>query len=516
MPESDPPITPPSRGEALDRFVPPLLLLAGVVGTIPVVRSLYVADLNWCYQYLSPDSYDWINNGLYWAGAPVLPSFRPPGLPLIMAGLLKVGALSWLPVLNFLALGTTACVLYVFLRQQFSPTVAALSAWLFYANDYSQDLARYVFAEVYATPLLVLAALCFFRAAERPGLYVPFGLALGASFLFHHAALPAGLGFAAVVVIWRRRALATRPLWAGAALALFIVGSWVAARTHYYRLHPSVPRHVQEDLIAFVPGNLRSYAFIGVSLLGLAVLPLYVAGLLGIFEPAGERERSFRTSFLAPTLGLAAFFGLFYNWVDKRFLYYFFPFVVVLFAAGLERLLAAGRRSRKVRPVLYAYLGVALLWNQIRYPSYGIDYLALTPRDFLRSRAVVDERDRTSLHLSGATVVRIHGSLAGAFAGGLFDVRLRPTPCELDTPSYTSLCELRRRLDETLGPGVPVSLERLPGWPADIWSSATRMSNELLRPVLWIDAAPCRILARPAPDRREVLAVGPYRVGCSP
>ncbi len=76
MSESERPREAPGRGHLLDRFLPLLLLLAGVFGTIPVVRSLIVADLNWCYSYLASDSYDWINNGLYWAGAPLMPTAR--------------------------------------------------------------------------------------------------------------------------------------------------------------------------------------------------------------------------------------------------------------------------------------------------------------------------------------------------------------------------------------------------------------------------------------------------------
>jgi hypothetical protein len=47
------------------------LAAAVVLGAWPVLRALRSDDLNWCYRYLGPDSYDWIANGLSWAGAPV-------------------------------------------------------------------------------------------------------------------------------------------------------------------------------------------------------------------------------------------------------------------------------------------------------------------------------------------------------------------------------------------------------------------------------------------------------------
>jgi hypothetical protein len=63
-----------------------------------------VSDLSWCYSYLTSDSYDWLNNGLYWAGEHVVPSMRPPGYPLLIAALWRLGCLSLLPACNFLAL----------------------------------------------------------------------------------------------------------------------------------------------------------------------------------------------------------------------------------------------------------------------------------------------------------------------------------------------------------------------------------------------------------------------------
>ena len=80
-----------------ERLPPLLLAVFATLGALPVVRSLIVADLNWCYPYMTADSYDWISNGLFWSGKPILPSLRPPGLPLVIAGLSKVGLLSLLP-----------------------------------------------------------------------------------------------------------------------------------------------------------------------------------------------------------------------------------------------------------------------------------------------------------------------------------------------------------------------------------------------------------------------------------
>jgi len=504
---------PPIRGTSVERLVPLCFLLLGIAGTVPVVRSLWVADLNWCYPYLSPDSYDWINNGLYWAAAPLLPSYRPPGLPLVIALLVRIGALSWLPALNFVALGVTAVLLFRLLRERFSPSVSALTAWTFYVNDFSQDLAKYVSAEVYATLFLVLAALLFLLAWRRPGLYVSFGLALGVSFLFHHAALPAGIGFGFAVLGTRRDHLRLRPLWLGAAAATLVSGGWVTARALYYRGHPGVLTHLQTELLAFVPGNVLFYAFATAALVGLAALPVHLLGVLRTLEPAAGFSRAFRAAFGAPLIGITVFFALFYDWVDKRFLFYVLPFLMVFFAEGANGLIEFGKRRRNVRLAIWTYLAAAVLWVQIRYPSYGIGFLALTPRDFLELRREV-VAGRTSFHLGGARVVRKNETIRGAFSGGSFDFSLRPTACRLDAPEYVDLLNLKRALDERLKPGIPVGLTPLAGWPEDPWLCWNRLGNVLGRPVVRPDRARCRVTDRDAEGEVPILRSGPYRVVC--
>ena len=467
-------------------------------------------DLNWCYPYLTSDSYDWIANGLHWAGEKVTCSWRPPGLPLVIAVLWKLGLLPWLPVVNYAVLGLTTAALHALLRERHGAWISALASWFFFANDYVQDLTRFVMAEIYCTLFIVLAAHAFFRASRDPRAYRRCGLLLGIGFLFHHATVIAGVGIAAALALTRSADLRRSEAWQGLAGGGVLAGGWAVARWALQGADPSAPHHVQEELLRFSPENVRFYVVAGTALLGLLVLPLYGAGLLRL-AAKDFPDRAYRAAVAAPLAALAVFWVFFYDWVDKRFLYYLFPLCVCLLAEGLESLAAYARRGRLAAVLAGAFVLAALLWNQIRYPSYGLQYLALTPRDFLETKVTQRYKSQTSLHLSGARVVRLHETFLAAFSGSLFDWRVRAPDCLLSDPSYTCLATLKTAADRLLPPGQPIGLLTPRDWPVDIYSAKNRLANILLRPVVLPDLASVTFEGSEAAGAESPLArCGPY------
>ncbi|MDL2719221.1 MAG: glycosyltransferase family 39 protein, partial [Acidobacteriota bacterium] len=390
-----------------DRLPPTMLALLVTLGALPVVRSLLVADVNLCYPYMTADSYDWISNGLFWSGKPVLASLRPPGLPLVIAGLSRLGLLSLLPVVGFLFLGLSTALLYLLLRERHDPWIAAMAAWFFFANDAVQDLARYVLAETYATPFLVLAALAFVRADRSLRWYVVMGGALGAAFLFSYAAVPAGIGLALVVVAVRKEDVRSREIWIGALATVAVALSWFAIRSWFHHAHPDAPRHDFEALLRPTLSNLASYAISGTALLGLLLLPLYALGGIRLLA-RDEASRRYRTALFGTASAILVFVVFFYDWADKRFLVYVLPFFTCALAEGLEGLRGFARRGRIAALAASALFAACLLWNQIRYPSYGFGYLALSPMHFLEAGRTTEENSKVVLHLEGARVVRLH------------------------------------------------------------------------------------------------------------
>jgi hypothetical protein len=244
-------------------------------------------------------------------------------------------------------------------------------------------------------------------------------------YLFHSATAVAGIGLGVAFLLTRRGDLQRREVWQGLGGAVFFAGGWKLARELHHHLHPGGLQHDVEALLYLSAENVRFYAIAGLALLGLAILPLYGAGLLRL-AARDFPDRAWRATVISPLASLAVFWIFFYNWADKRFLYYLFPFCICLLAEGLDALATYARRGHLATALACAYLGAALLWNQIRYPSYGARYLALTPQDFLEASVIEHAKPfgKATFYLAGARVVRLNGSFLASFSRSLFDVRL--------------------------------------------------------------------------------------------
>ena len=238
------------------------------------------------------------------------------------------------------------------------------------------------------------------------------GAALGAGFLFSYAApsLQASL---------RRRAPRGRAgaisdggnSGRGARGAAFVAGGWIAVRA-LSRVHPGAPRHDFEAL-SHRPPNLGFYAISGPALLGLCLLPLYAPASLrfagGTFRPRAwsgrgglSASRSLCSSSFSTTGPTSAFS--------------FTSSVSHLPARGRVRALAAWARRGALRGrAACASLLAALLWNQIRYPSYGFRICPDT-EELSRGGSPPGVTLRRNLHLTGARVVRLHGRLPSSFS----------------------------------------------------------------------------------------------------
>jgi hypothetical protein len=223
-----------------------------------------------------------------------------------------------------------------------------------------------------------------------------------------------------------------------------------------------------------------------------------------------------RAAVLGPLIALLLFWGFVYDWADKRFLLYALPFLVCFLAEGLALLRDFARNGTAAAAAATGFLALALLWNQIRYPSYGFNFLALTPVDFLQAGLTFTPAQKAVLHLEGARVVRPYGRFLESFSRGLFDPRRVDVPCPVADQGYSCLAVLKSEADRLLPLGQPIGLLTPRGWPSDYWSSTQRLANALLRPVTSSSEAEIMLAGIEAVPAGADVARPPFVARCGP
>jgi hypothetical protein len=330
-------------------------------------RLLVYPDLVQCYPFLGGDTADWLANGLHWAGMPVRYSVRPPLLPLLMAGLLRLGAMELLPLLLVLTTHITALTGFVALRRRAPTWVAAAVVGALLFNHAGLGESVKIMADTLASCLLCLGAIAFIASLGQPRLYVGAGLLVGASAITQQAAvlfLPAA---AAIVLLRRRHHLRSPWLWGGVVAFALPVTAWLVGKLLSYGtigdLGPA-----QWDLLRPHLGSIVPYAWAATALLGWPGTALVAGGVvLALVHPD---EDSILGMLLAGMVLL--FFVLMYDFFDARFLVYALWPAALLMARSLARL------PGPMGPVAAALLAV---WSIAPTPAFGADprVLTLTP-----------------------------------------------------------------------------------------------------------------------------------------
>jgi hypothetical protein len=329
-----------------------VLLAVLLVGRFAwLAPRLLVSDLNVDYPFAAGDAWDWIANGLFYTGADVRFSARPPLVPLAMAGLAEIGALAWFPVVVQALWTATLLVLYRLLRSGFSAPVAAGSTLVVAASQTLNHLSLEVMADLPAACLLLLAVAALAAAAERPRRYLAAGGAAAAAYLAAPVGLAAAAAGAAAVALRRRRHLRQPALWAGAATVAAAVAGWALARRVLLGGEP--PLQVTWRLVRPHLDDLDGTLWAAAVVVGWPALLLAVVGTLAAVRRVARRDDPGDLRLLALVAGLLplAFFALLYDFPDRRFLAYAVLPGAVLLAEGLAAVgravdrLAARRRA---------------------------------------------------------------------------------------------------------------------------------------------------------------------------
>jgi hypothetical protein len=316
-----------------------VLLAALLLGRLAwLAPRLLVDDLGLDYPFAAGDAWDWIANGLFYAGEDVRFSGRPPLVPLAIAGLTAIGGLEWFPLLVQALWTATLLVLYRFLHHAFAAPVALAATLVVAASQVLNLHSLEVMADLPAACLLLLSVVALAAAADRPRRYLAAGGLAALAALASPIGLTAAAAAAAAVLLRRRRHLGEPALWVGGGLVAAAVAGWALARRALLAGEPSL--QVTWRLVRLHLDDLDGILWTAAVVAGWPVLALAAAGAaIAVRRVARRRDGDdLRLLALVATALPFAFFALLYDFPGSRFLTYSALPAAVLVAEGLAAL----------------------------------------------------------------------------------------------------------------------------------------------------------------------------------
>ena len=416
---------------------------------------LHYPDLVLDYPFPGGDGYEWISNGLAWAGAATRTTARPPVLPWIVAALDRLGGLAWWPALQQLVLPAGVLALYVTLARWHAARVAFLASLVPLVSSAATGHGLELMADTLAGVLLFFAVAFFLAAERRPWLYAAAGAAAAASALTQHIGLLFAPVAAAALVACRREDLGRPQVWVGATLFAVPCAAWFAAKAVVYGSAGDVADQ-HWGLIQWPGlGALPYYTVAAAGLIALPALLLAVTGAVRLLRPHRREARTWLV--LGLIVAVSGFFVFFFGFRQQRLLLYVLLPLAVLVAEGLAALR---------RPALQWVAGAAaVLWSAWPVPG----------------APAID---------GGMTLLPVPGSFVYLHPAAPPRLRAGPADAWRESPWSRVLhaSSLRPRgpsLDaEPLRPGVVVFLYR-PG-DSDHYVTQHRLGDALRRRVQWV------------------------------
>lgn len=436
---------------------PAFLLLAALAAgkAIFLGSQLHYPDLVLDYPFPGGDGYEWISNGLAWAGAETRTTARPPVLPWIVAALDRLGALAWWPVVQQLVLPAGVLALYVTLLRWHPPRVAFVASLVPLVSAAATGYGLEVMADTLAAVLLFLAVAFFLAADRRPWLYAAAGTAAAASALTQHVGILLAPVAVVALVACRREDLRRPQLWAGAALFALPCAAWFVAKAVLFGSAGDVADKHWSIVGWQGFGDVPFYAFAAAGLIGLPALLLAVAGCVHLLRSHRREARTWIV--LGLLIAVGGFFVFLYGFRQQRLLLYLMLPLAMLVAEGLAML-------RRPAPQLVAG-ALAVLWAAWPVPGAPAIDGGMTLLPVPGRFAYVHTVAPTTLAATPAE----------AWRGSPWSRVLRATSLRPPGPSL----DPRR-----LGPGVVVLLYR-PGDP-DHYVTQHRLGDALRRRVQWV------------------------------
>lgn len=326
------------------------------------------------YPYVEFDGFSWLIEG--WSIATGIKTdlafVRAPGLPIILAMLFQLKAESLFPFLAVALETTFFWLLYRLLKYFTTITASFITVFCFYCMSHLHLFFLHVRAEPWVITLQLYSIL---QLIENPGSIkrtVFSGFLIGLSWYFQHA-IPVVLFFW-IFLSLRKCSENDSGKTILAWFATFVV---TIAPLHLYKAfvygNPFYTKVVQFELLGAWVEGLLYYPYAMFVFMGpvFAVVAL-VGCCLMVYRSRQNLASHMKLFFVTGTVVNLVFWGVFYRWLELRFLLYFIPFLAIGFAAVIEKLIQLRRQFRVIVLFLLIYSGGVLA--AISRPLSGIPF----------------------------------------------------------------------------------------------------------------------------------------------
>lgn len=325
----------------------------------PLNQDLFLSN----YKFFTPDSYDWIANGVRFFDSNET-SVRQPALPLIILVLYKLNILYLLPLLNQIMLGLF--LFYIFkitFRLLKNKLISYFIVLVLMWNYFIQSFSLLILADLYAMTLITIS----FYYLIKNRINLSFFL-LGLSWTFQNFSpflIPAWIMYLLLVdrprfekkyIVKIFRNLLVNILIFALPNGIYLVYKWIRYGDPLYT------GVIQFELI---DPNLNSILYYFINSFSIFGLVIFIFPFFYIFKKKIGIDKKNFLFIISSSVITLFFWTILYEWNERRFLIYLFPFVFPLFGLMIKSLV---NLQHKIK--IWNVLKLVIVFILFFYPSY--------------------------------------------------------------------------------------------------------------------------------------------------
>lgn len=322
------------------------------------------------YPYFFPDSWDWLSNGLYYAGDNTIMSYRPPIFPLLISLFYKTGLEDLIPIIGQLFSILSALGIYLLSSKLYNKEIGIYATTLFLMSGYILGYSVFILADIITLSMMIFSFYFFVLGINNEKYFILSGVVSGLTFLTQY------IGILIIILVIgylllndNIRLVKKKEFIIGIIFYMLISSTWFIYRwLKFGDPFYSTVAHIQllnlhlnfDDIFYYIWGSV---GFISIICIILATLGLLI-------------EDFYKTNkfILFWILIIFSFFTFIYSWNDNRFIMYWTIPILFLSSSGLWKI-------KRINKSLFFILFVVsfLSIDMIRTPFYNASYIPLIP-----------------------------------------------------------------------------------------------------------------------------------------